>query len=79
GIAYGKLDRWNEAIEPFKQAIVIKPDYAEAHNNLGIAYGKLGRYAEGLEAHKKANGIDPNDAEVHNDLGDSLQPTWLLE
>ncbi len=29
---------YKEALEAFKQAIKIKPDYAEAHYNLGVLY-----------------------------------------
>lgn len=28
GVTYGDLGRWDDAIEAFKQAIRIKPDYA---------------------------------------------------
>ncbi len=38
GLAYGKSGMHKEAIESFKQAIRIDPDFAWAHNNLGIAY-----------------------------------------
>jgi len=31
-----------EAIESFKQAIKINPDYAEAHYSLDVAYSKSG-------------------------------------
>jgi len=41
GIAYGESDQYKEAIEAFKQAIRIKPDYEIAHYNLGTAYGLL--------------------------------------
>ena len=37
GIAMAREGRLGAAIEHFQKAIAIKPDYAEAHNNLGIA------------------------------------------
>ena len=53
----GKLD---EAIEAYKKAITIKPDYAEAHYNMGIALTDKGKLDEALEACKKAISIKPD-------------------
>jgi tetratricopeptide (TPR) repeat protein len=38
GLAYGKLGKHRDAIKAFKEAILKKPDYAEAHYNLAITY-----------------------------------------
>jgi tetratricopeptide (TPR) repeat protein len=38
GLAYGKLGKHRAAIKAFKEAILKKPDYAEAHYNLAITY-----------------------------------------
>jgi tetratricopeptide (TPR) repeat protein len=38
GLAYGKSGKHREAIKAFKEAILMKPDYAEAHYNLAITY-----------------------------------------
>jgi len=32
----------------------VKPEWAEAHNNLGYALGGMKRWAEAIEAHKRA-------------------------
>jgi len=69
GVAYYELGRYSEAVESFKQAIRINPDYAEAHYNLGVAYYKLGRYSEAVEAYKQAIRINPDYAEAHYNLG----------
>jgi tetratricopeptide (TPR) repeat protein len=69
GIAYGELDRHQDAIESYKQAIRIKPDDAKAHCNLGNAYRNLGRYQDAIEACKQAIRINPNYAEAHFHLG----------
>jgi tetratricopeptide (TPR) repeat protein len=39
----------DEAIEEYKEAIRLNPDYAVAHNNLGLAYDTLGRTDEAIE------------------------------
>ena len=64
-----------ETIEPYKQAIRIKPDYADAHYNLGVTYDRLGRYQEEIEAFKKYIKIKPDDVEAHYGLGISYLAT----
>jgi tetratricopeptide (TPR) repeat protein len=69
GITYFHLDKHIEAMDAFKQAIRIKPDYAKAHNNLGVTYRKLGNNAEAMDAYKQAVRIKPDYAEAHLNLG----------
>ena len=59
----------DSGIEAYKEAIRIKPDYAEAHNNLGGTFGNLGMYREAVEAYKEAIRIKPDFAEAHFSLG----------
>jgi len=69
GVDYAEAGRWQEAIDAFKQAITLKPDYVEAYNNLGNAYGELGRYQEAIVAYKQAIKLKPDDALAHYGLG----------
>ncbi len=69
GIAYVYSGKYKEAIEAFKQATRIRPDYVDVHNNLGVAYGKSGKYKEAIEAFKQAIRIRPDFAEAHYNLG----------
>jgi tetratricopeptide (TPR) repeat protein len=46
----------------------VKPDYAEAHNNLGNAYRDLGKAKESLKFYEKALLIDPDYKEAQNNL-----------
>jgi tetratricopeptide (TPR) repeat protein len=39
-------------VEAYKQAISLKPDYAEAHSNLGVAYVHLDRYQVAVDEYK---------------------------
>ncbi|RJQ48872.1 MAG: tetratricopeptide repeat protein [Nitrospiraceae bacterium] len=59
---------YKESIEAFKQAIRIKPSYAEALFGLGISYGKLGMYKEQIESYKQSIRIKP-EAVAYNKLG----------
>src|SRR5215210_7793225 len=41
--------RWAEAEMSLRQAIVLKPDHARAHNNLGLVLAHTGRLEPALE------------------------------
>jgi len=69
GFCYGKLGNYKDAIEAFKQAIRIDPDYVNARYNLGVSYSGLGLYRDAIEAFKQAIRIDPDYADVHHGLG----------
>jgi Tfp pilus assembly protein PilF len=57
------------ALEAFRRAIQLLPDYAEAHNNLGLVLSKMGRQDEAVQAFQEALRIDPAMGEVYNNLG----------
>jgi tetratricopeptide (TPR) repeat protein len=47
-----------EAIDAFKMAIIITPDFAEAHYNLGVAYLETGDKGSALEEYKILKTLD---------------------
>ena len=53
--------------------LAIKPDFAEAHYNLGNVHLKLGHLDEAFASHQKALTINPDYAEAHNSLGATLE------
>jgi tetratricopeptide (TPR) repeat protein len=61
-----------EAIALFKEALWLKPDYAEAHNNLGHALETQGRIEEALAQYKEALRDDPDYFEAHSNIGVAL-------
>lgn len=67
----GKIDK---AIERFKQAIVLRPDYANAIYSLGAAYKKQGDNARALEQFKKVLELNPGNEGVRKMIGE-LQET----
>ena len=69
GFCNVELGNYIKAIEAYKQAIRIDPDYYTAYNNLGIAYDKLGFYNDAIEAFKQAIRINPDDAKAYCNLG----------
>jgi tetratricopeptide (TPR) repeat protein len=43
GVAYNELGKYQKAINAYKEAIKIKPNYHEAYYNMGVAYNELGK------------------------------------
>lgn len=52
GFCHYKLGHYQSAVKAYKQAINLKPDYAEAHYDLGIAYLLLGNKRSAREEYK---------------------------
>ena len=73
GVANKGLGKFEKAIEAYKKAISIKPDYAEAHNNIGNALQDQGKLDDAIEAFNKALSIKPDYAEAYNNLGITLK------
>jgi tetratricopeptide (TPR) repeat protein len=69
GVAYYSSGLYREALESYKQAIRIEPDFAEAHYNLGHTYRELGMTEEAIAAFKQAIRIKPDFVEAHSALG----------
>ncbi|MBI4937962.1 MAG: tetratricopeptide repeat protein, partial [Nitrosomonadales bacterium] len=69
GNALREQGRLDAAIGSYREALAIRPDYAEAHNNLGVALSDLGKRDEAVVCYRKALAIRPGYAEAHNNLG----------
>jgi tetratricopeptide (TPR) repeat protein len=61
--------RTEGAIQLIGKAVVIQPDFAEAHSNLGNAQRAAGRLAEACDSYRRAIALQPNFALAHNNLG----------
>ena len=65
----GRID---EAIAHYQKALEIKPDYADAHYNLGIVLAGRGQIDEAIAHYQKALEIKPDYAAAHYNLGNAL-------
>ena len=59
----------NESIDNFKKALGLKPDYAEAHYNIGNVFHFTGVLDAAIKSYERALKIKPNYPEVSNNLG----------
>ena len=66
GTRYANLGKLDNAISYYEKAISIKPDYAEAHYNLGFTLQRLGQLDAAVRSYKKVVAIKPDYAEAHN-------------
>lgn len=72
GMALYDRGRIGEAIEHFKQALLLEPEDSGAHNDLGLALAKLGRVTEAVAQYEAALKARPNFSEAENNLGLAL-------
>lgn len=52
----------------YRKALVLKPDYAEAHNNLGTALTDQGKLDEAIACYRQALVLKPDYAEAYSNL-----------
>ncbi|MFM0341534.1 tetratricopeptide repeat protein [Paraburkholderia fungorum] len=62
GALLGDMERYEDELDAYRQAIALKPRFVRAYVNLGVALRDLQRFDEALLQFKKALSLDPNDA-----------------
>jgi tetratricopeptide (TPR) repeat protein len=60
------------AMAEYRAVIRIRPDYAEAYNDLGILLVRTGRVQEAIAEYQQALRIKPDYADAHFNLGNAL-------
>ena len=73
GASRAQIGMLNEAIEAYKQCILLKPDFADAHNNIGVAFRNQGKLDEAIDAYKKAILFKPDYAGAYSNMGVALK------
>ena len=74
--ASGQLDL---AVDAYKKAVFIKPDYAEAYYNMGNAFKEQRNLEEAVIAYNEAISIQPNYAKAYYNMGNVLREQGKLE
>jgi tetratricopeptide (TPR) repeat protein len=72
GFTLSELGRDDEAIESYKAALKIEPEYDEAHYNLGCRYRLRGDYETAIAHFRRAIAADPKYAIAYAELGFAL-------
>jgi serine/threonine-protein kinase len=72
-IAHDYQKKYHEARTAFIRAVELKPDYPEAHHNLGICSLTEGKSGEAEAAFRRAIALRPDFPIAHDGLGIALQ------
>ncbi len=59
----------NKAIEAYKKAIMLKPNFAVAYYNIGSIYAEQNKFDKAIKAYKNSICIHPDYAEAYCNLG----------
>ena len=78
-IIHSKNDNDDLAMEYYKKALDINPDYTDALINLGYLYTKKYEYKKAFECYKKAYKIDKNRGVVLSNLGVFYERGYAVE
>jgi tetratricopeptide (TPR) repeat protein len=63
-----RAGRYQECVESSQRALTLRPDYAEAYNNICAAQHALGRFSEAVAACERALAIRPDLTIARNNL-----------
>jgi tetratricopeptide (TPR) repeat protein len=72
-LLYFQAGRYTECIQSARRALELKPDYAEAWNNVAAGYNSLGLWDEGIEAARNAVRLKPDFELARNNLAHALE------
>ena len=73
GASNAELRQFDAAIESYKKALEIKPDYAEAYYNMGNALKDKDDPEAAIDSYKQALKIKPDYAKAYNNMGVALK------
>ena len=79
GVRARVVKDWAAAEAAFRQAIVQRPDFADAWNELGYALRHQGKYGESINAYLEALRLEPNFPEALEYLGEAYVEMGRLD
>jgi tetratricopeptide (TPR) repeat protein len=69
GSVYEHLDRIQDAIEAYSEAMKVDPSFAEAYAKLGLLYDRSAQFLKAVRMHLMAIRLRPKDVELRKNLG----------
>jgi len=69
GIAWNQLGQLDKAMKDYQHSLKLRPQYAEAQNNIGTVYYASKSYRRAIGAYRKALRITSDSASFHMNLG----------
>jgi Flp pilus assembly protein TadD len=79
GFLLAQQEKPDEAIRHWSQAVQLRPDFAQAHHNLGVALARRGNLSEAADHWLAVVRFDPNNAEVHYMLATAMASMGKLD
>ena len=73
---HGRLD---EAIESYRLALAINPDYAEAYGDLGVVFKEQGKLDKAIANYRQALALKPDYAKAYINLGVVFHEGGILD
>jgi predicted O-linked N-acetylglucosamine transferase (SPINDLY family) len=73
------LDRFDEAVAMFEEALRLQPEHAGTWNNLGVTQAGAGKLGDAIASYRRALAIDPGHADVQTNLGNALRDCGRME
>lgn len=70
GIALLKTNQPAKAVDAFREALALRPDFAETWGKLGEALAKLDRVDDAIDAYEHAHALRPENARFPQKLGE---------
>jgi protein O-mannosyl-transferase len=67
-LTYYQVGKFEECIQAAREALNLRPDYAEAWNNIAAAYNSMSKWDEGIRAAEEAIRLKPNFQLAKNNL-----------
>jgi len=75
GTTLAALDRLDEAVAAYRQAIQLRPDLGAVHFNLGLALRDQGKLQEAADSFRKADALLPKQPVIMQNLRQTV--SWL--
>ncbi len=69
GLRFYRAQQFEEAIREFERAIVLFPNFKEAHSILGNAYFRNRMYEEAARAYQRVKQLDASDTTAYENIG----------